>query len=102
MKVNHFSFCPLSFRIYLCASVCASVFIHVSVHTYVQHFTEMNKCDKMIEVTAVHDEHIRVVSTAKPLFAVSYFIRAHVCGFPQGITRRILVLQHFIIYFIRR
>lgn len=61
----------------------------------------MIKCDKVIEVTVVHNEHISVVSTAKPLFSVSYFIRARACGFPQGITQRILVLQHFIIYFIR-
>lgn len=98
MKINHFSFCPLSFRIYL----CACVFIHIiSVCTYIQHFTKMNKCDKVIEVAAVHNEHITVVSAAKPLFSVSYFIRARDCGFPQGITWRILVLQHFIIYFIK-
>lgn len=61
----------------------------------------MIKFDKVIEVSAVHNEHISVVSTAKSLFSVSYFIRAHACGFPQGITQCILVLQHFIIYFIR-
>lgn len=61
----------------------------------------MIKCDKVIEVAAVHNEHLSVVSTARFLFSVSYFIRAHACGFPQGITQCILVLQHFIIYFIR-
>ena len=59
----------------------------------------MIKYDKVIEVTAVHE--ITVVSTAKPLFSVSYFIMACACGFPQGITQPILVLQHFIIYFIK-
>lgn len=56
---------------------------------------------KVVELAVVHNEHIRVVSTVKPLFSLSYFIRAHACGFPQGITRRILVLQRFIIYFIK-
>lgn len=102
MKINHFSFFPLSFRIYISASVCACVFIHIiSVCTFIQQFTEMNKCDKVIELTVMHNEHIRVVSTAKPLFSVSYFIRARACGFPQGIRQRILVLQHLIIYFIK-
>lgn len=68
---------------------------------YIQHFIMMIKCDEVIEVAVVHNERISVVSTAKPIFSVSYFIRAHACGFPQGITQRILVLQHFIIYFIR-
>lgn len=81
--------------------MCMCFSIYISVCTYIQHFTEMSNCDKVIAVAAVHNESIRVVSTAKPLFSVSYFIRARACGFPQGITRCILVLQHFIIYFIK-
>lgn len=47
MKINQFSFYRLSFRIYVSASVCAHGFIHmISVCIYIQHFTEMNKCDK--------------------------------------------------------
>lgn len=102
MKISHFFFSPLSFGIYVSAGVCVCVLIHtVSVCMYIQYFTKMNECDKVIEVAAVHNEHLKVLSTAKTLFALSYFIRAHACGFPQGIAECILVLQHFIIYFIK-
>lgn len=85
----------------MCLCVHTCVFIHViPVCMYIQHFI-MIKFDKVVEVAAVHNEHLSVASTAKPLFSVSYFIRAHASGFPQGITQCILVLQHFIIYFIR-
>lgn len=101
MKINHF-FCPLSFRIDVCASVCIRIFTHIlSVCTYIQHHTKVYKCQKETKVTAVHNEHVRVVSTTKPLFSVSSFITSHACGFSQGTRECILVLQHFIICFIK-
>lgn len=95
-----FLFRSFFWNICVCVCVYTCVFIHIvpfCIYTAFHH----DDCDKVIEVTVVHNEHLTTVSTAKPLFSVSYFIRAHACGFPQGITQCILVLQNFIIYFIR-
>lgn len=95
-------FCPLPFRIDVYAIVCIRIFTHImSSCTYIQHLTKVSKCQKETQVTAVHNEHIRVVSTTKPLFSVSSFIMSHACGFSQRTRECILVLQHFIICFIK-
>lgn len=74
--------------------------LYISYPSVIQHFTKVDGCQKAIEVTAVCNKDIRPVSTERLCF-LPYFIVVHACGFPQGITQCISVLQYFIICLIR-